>query len=43
MLLRLDIGGATLLARITRKSQHHLGLEVGTKVYAQVKSVALYT
>ncbi len=43
MLLRLDIGGAALLARITRKSQHHLGLEVGTKVYAQVKSVALYT
>ncbi|MES9857721.1 MAG: molybdenum ABC transporter ATP-binding protein [Sedimenticola sp.] len=43
MLVRLDIGGAKLLARITRKSREVLGLEVGTEVYAQVKSVALYT
>lgn len=43
MLVRLEIGGTPLLARITRKSQQLLGLEVGSRVYAQVKSVALYT
>ena len=40
-MVRLDTGGAPLLARITRKSCVMLGLEVGTRVYAQVKSVAL--
>lgn len=40
-LVKLDTNGATLLARITRKSAEHLGLAVGKQVYAQVKSVAL--
>jgi len=40
--VRLDIGGGfTLLARITRKSAAALGLAPGTRVFAQVKSVAL--
>jgi molybdate transport system ATP-binding protein len=40
-LIQLDVGGALLLARITRKSVALLGLEPGHQVYAQVKSVAL--
>jgi molybdate transport system ATP-binding protein len=40
-LIRLDAGGAVLLARITRKSVALLGLQPGHEVYAQVKSVAL--
>ncbi|MDY6980973.1 MAG: molybdenum ABC transporter ATP-binding protein [Pseudomonadota bacterium] len=40
-LVKLDANGATLLARITRKSAEHLELAVGKQVYAQVKSVAL--
>jgi molybdate transport system ATP-binding protein len=41
MVMRLDVGGVPILARITHKSQHRLGLEVGQQVYAQIKSVAL--
>lgn len=41
LLVRLDVGGVVLLARITRKSADHLRLAVGKAVYAQVKSVAL--
>nr|VFJ49642.1 MAG: molybdate transport system ATP-binding protein [Candidatus Kentron sp. DK] len=41
VLVRLDAGGAPLLARITRKSCHELGLRKGLPVYAQIKSVAL--
>ncbi len=37
----LVVGETALLARITRKSCEHLGLEPGKPVYAQVKSVAL--
>ncbi|MDZ7802544.1 molybdenum ABC transporter ATP-binding protein [Thiohalophilus sp.] len=40
-LVKLDANGASLLARITRKSAEHLDLTVGKQVYAQVKSVAL--
>jgi len=40
-LVRLDAGGAPLLARITRRSCHNLGLRAGVAVYAQIKSVAL--
>lgn len=40
-LLRLDIGGTVILARITRRSLVHLDLKPGMSVYAQVKSVAL--
>jgi molybdate transport system ATP-binding protein len=39
--VRLDANGATLLARITHKSRANLGLVVGSRVYAQIKSVAL--
>jgi molybdate transport system ATP-binding protein len=41
MLVRLDVAGTPLLARITRKSAHVLALEPGKLVYAQVKTVAL--
>ena len=41
VLVRLDIGGAVLLARVTRKSAETLDLLPGRSVYAQVKSVSL--
>ncbi len=41
MIVRLDVAGTPLLARITRKSQARLELKPGMRVYAQVKSVAL--
>lgn len=40
-LLRLDLGGAIILARITRRSVDMLNLKPDMMVYAQVKSVAL--
>lgn len=39
--IRLDAGGLPLLARVTSKSHHALGLKPGLSVYAQVKSVAI--
>ena len=39
--LKLGESGAGLLARITRKSGDHLGLQPGLLVYAQIKSVGL--
>ncbi|OMH25959.1 molybdenum ABC transporter ATP-binding protein [Motiliproteus sp. MSK22-1] len=39
--VRLDIGGAPILSRITRKSAAMLDLKPGKAVYAQVKSIAL--
>ena len=39
--LRLAVGSAVLLARITRKSAAALGLAPNQPVYAQIKSVAL--
>lgn len=41
VMIALDAGGAALLARITHKSLALLQLEVGQRVYAQIKSVAL--
>ncbi len=41
LLVRLSIGEAVLLARITRKSADALDLAPGQRVYAQVKSVGL--
>lgn len=41
VMVRLDVRGTPLLARITRKSRERLGLEPGMQVYAQIKSVAL--
>jgi molybdate transport system ATP-binding protein len=40
-LVRLDLGGASLLARLTRRSAHVLALVPGSEVYAQIKAVAL--
>ena len=39
--MRLDCGGASLLARITRRSVFDMGLAPGTPVFAVIKSVAL--
>ncbi len=41
VLVRLDMHGTPLLARITRYSRDQLGLHVGQQLWAQVKSVAL--
>ncbi|MFF7706658.1 molybdenum ABC transporter ATP-binding protein [Pseudomonas sp. NPDC007930] len=41
VLLALDCAGTRLLARITRYSAEHLGLQPGSRVWAQIKAVAL--
>jgi molybdate transport system ATP-binding protein len=41
MLVRLDAEGVVLLARITRKSASLLNIDVGSRLFAQVKSVAV--
>lgn len=41
VLVRLDLGGAALLARITRYSLERLALQPGSRVWAQLKSVAV--
>jgi len=41
LMVKLDVGGTLLLARITKKSGVLLNLLVGMPVYARVKSVAL--
>lgn len=41
VMVALDAGGNTLLARITRKSAAALQLQPGSRVYAQVKGVAV--
>lgn len=41
LLVRLETGGTTLLARITRRSCDQLGLHEGQQIWAQIKSVAL--
>ena len=41
VLVRLAVGEATLLSRITRRSLEHLALQPGTNVYALIKSVAI--
>ncbi|MBU0856267.1 MAG: molybdenum ABC transporter ATP-binding protein [Gammaproteobacteria bacterium] len=40
-LVRVRVGGAPLLARLTRRSAQALGLAAGMPVWAQVKTVAL--
>jgi molybdate transport system ATP-binding protein len=40
-LVRLDLGGSPLMARLTRRSAHALALAPGQLVYAQIKAVAL--
>jgi molybdate transport system ATP-binding protein len=41
VLVRLEADGTPLLARITRYSRDQLGLAVGQRLWAQIKSVAL--
>jgi molybdate transport system ATP-binding protein len=41
LLVRLDAAGTPLLARITQRSWNTLGLEPGSRVWAQVKTVVL--
>jgi molybdate transport system ATP-binding protein len=41
VLVRLDVDGAPMLARITRFSRDQLGLYPGQAIWAQIKSVAL--
>ncbi len=41
VLIRLDAGGAPLIARITRRSLDHLGIAPGQPMWAQIKAVAL--
>jgi molybdate transport system ATP-binding protein len=41
VMVRLHAGDATLLSRVTRRSQRLLAIEPGQRLYAQVKSVAL--
>jgi len=43
ILLRLELGAQSILARITRKSAERLGLQVGDRLFAQIKSAALLT
>ncbi len=40
-MVRLLLNNIPILSRITQKSASLLGLELGKKVFAQVKSVAL--
>jgi molybdate transport system ATP-binding protein len=41
VLVRLDVSGTVLLARITRRSCDQLGVQPGQRLWAQIKSVAL--
>jgi molybdate transport system ATP-binding protein len=41
VIVKLDAGGTSLLARITRRSYDQLGLATGKPVWAQVKAAAL--
>lgn len=41
VLVRLDLAGTPLLARITRLSRDQLGVAAGKHMWAQIKSVAL--
>ena len=41
VLVRLDVGGTPLIARISRRSRNELRIEPGASVWAQVKSVAV--
>ncbi len=40
-LVRVDVGGTPLIARLTARSAHELGLKEGKSVWAQIKSVAV--
>ncbi|MDQ7016027.1 MAG: molybdenum ABC transporter ATP-binding protein [Gammaproteobacteria bacterium] len=42
VLLRLDLAGTALFAQVSRKAKVCLRLKVGTRVFAQIKNIALY-
>jgi molybdate transport system ATP-binding protein len=39
--VRIDVGGVTLVARITRHSVERLDLKPGREVYALIKAISL--
>ena len=41
MMVALEVGGSRMLARVTTRSAHALGLQAGLLVYAQIKGVAI--
>lgn len=41
VLVRVDVGGTMLVARITRRSRDQLGLAAGQEIWVQIKAVAL--
>ena len=41
VMVALDLGGSALLARVTQRSAHALGLTPGLTLYAQIKGVAI--
>jgi molybdate transport system ATP-binding protein len=41
VLVKLDVGGTPLIARISGRSRKELRIEAGSIVWAQVKSVAV--
>ncbi|MEH6469113.1 MAG: TOBE domain-containing protein, partial [Porticoccus sp.] len=41
VIIKTEVAGQAILARITRKSMEHLQLETGKQVYLQIKTVAL--
>ena len=41
VMVALDAGGCPLLARVTSRSAHLLGLAPGLALYAQIKGVAI--
>ena len=40
-MVALDVGGCTLLARVTQRSVRQLGLQPGLRLFAQIKGVAI--
>jgi molybdate transport system ATP-binding protein len=40
-LVKLDVAGSALLARITQRSANKLQIKPGLELWAQIKSVAL--
>jgi len=41
VVIKLDVGGVPILARVTQRSQQRLGIAPGKMIYAQIKGVAL--
>jgi molybdate transport system ATP-binding protein len=40
-MVALDVGGCTLLARVTQRSVRQLNLQPGQRLFAQIKGVAI--